>query len=132
LKTVFHFKNLHLNLNQGSCHLKELLLGHLGLLPGNSGKKIEIGTPKKIEVVISNRESDNVEIEIEITEHVINFPKLDHEHLKPVFGDTENLISKDKTLPKCGGIFRRFKEENFPDIVPLSDPSRRNFDDLVY
>lgn len=48
--------------------------------------------------------------------------------------ETENLITKDTALPRQSRISSKFKEEDIqsPDIVPLRDPDRRNYDDLVY
>jgi len=100
--------------------------------PRKIKRRTEIGNLEKIKVVISDTKTGNFELELEIIEKVINFPKSDNEHLKLIFGDIENPIPKDKSLPKWGDIFGRFKEGNYPDIVPLSNPSRRNFNVLVY
>jgi hypothetical protein len=50
---------------------------------------------------------------LEGIEQVINIPKLENDNFKPIFGDTENLISKGIALPRWGRIYKRFKEENY-------------------
>lgn len=56
----------------------------------------------------------------------------DQEKLKPTFTNTTLIINKHKSLQGWEEIYRNFKANNFPDIIPLSQPEKRNYNDKVY
>jgi hypothetical protein len=53
------------------------------------------------------------------------------EPLHPISKYSKVLINSQVPFPRWDQIYKIFREEDCPDIVPLSGPKKRNVDDLV-
>jgi hypothetical protein len=62
----------------------------------------------------------------------IKLEKTNIELVRPIFKDIEALISPQATFPRWGDIYSKFREEDYLDVIPPSDPSIRNIDEFVF
>jgi hypothetical protein len=73
-----------------------------------------------------------VEATLEQFTPIIRLSKLEIELMCPMFKNTKALINAQIPFPGWGEVYKIFREEDYLDIVPPSDLSMRNIDDLVF
>jgi hypothetical protein len=73
-----------------------------------------------------------MEVNLEQFTLIIQLCKLDSEPVRTIFKDTKSQINPQISFPVWGEIYRRIREEDYPNLVPPSDPNRRNVDDIVF
>ena len=83
-------------------------------------RRIVKGRGEPYEIVISDNYLEDKESKQEMSKVVVQSEKLDdeEEEVKPTFRDTDTSLEKDKFLHKWGEIFRKFKEEEYPYVIP--------------
>ena len=97
-------------------------------------RRIVKGRGEPYEIVISDNYLEDKESKQEMSKVVVQSEKLDdeEEEVKPTFRDTDTSLEKDKFLHKWGEIFRKFKEEEYPYVIPSNNLDKLNYYDNAY